>query len=137
MTTFIRFAYDRRPCFGRLPGIGVLSLLLILAGIGCKGSDNASSGFADCGVDIHQHLNTASNPVVYPSYATTLVELMVQVGIHKSIIMPPSTSADSSAGVHYSYMYIMGAAASQPGRLAVSGGGGILNSVIRNILGVK
>ena len=119
---------------GAMPALALffpVAIALMVAGCSkSSGGATASSGFSDCGVDIHQHLNTAPNPAAYLDYARTLVGLMDQVGIRKSIIMPPPSSSDSSAGAHYAYTDIIPAANSQPGRLAISGGGGILNSMI-------
>jgi hypothetical protein len=84
-----------------------------------------SATWAACAVDVHQHLSSGAD---FTKAAANLVALMDELGIRRSLLLPPPASSDQTVGAHYDYEKIQPVLASQPGRLIFSGGGSLLNA---------
>lgn len=66
------------------------------------------------------------------NYAANIISLMDEVGIKRSLLMPPPGSGDSSFAAEYDYSFLNDAVNSYTDRLGLVGGGKILYSEIHS-----
>ncbi len=109
----------------------------IVLGTGCGDKDegelvtNPNPTALTCGIDVHQHLVPSGG---FETSAAHLIEVMDELGIERSLILPPPGSGEDDAGSHYNYTHLATAIELYPDRLGLIGGGQILNPQIHALV---
>lgn len=82
-------------------------------------------------LDVHQHLVPAGD---FAASAAHLIELMDELGVAGSLLLPPPSSGDPAEGSQYNYTHLASAVQLYPDRLGLIGGGKILGRRIHALV---